>query len=255
MKHLEIEERIRQMICTGEGVSADGRLLSERELASHFGVSRTTVRKAVDSLSRQGHLIPLHGKGTFVKDFQDLRYSQSLYSVTRCAQNYAELGMEPSVTVLKQEVIPATEAIAAHLQLQKGDPVLRIEKLYQANRLILNLSESFLTLVNFPKIERQDFSVTTLQVLREKYSAYPTQTAHTIEAVLPSAGIAAQLKITEGTPILLFESLTTGVCSGRFFPLEYFRVYHRTDHLRFSFTQMHGAHDGNPPLSFELPLP
>ncbi|MBQ8584981.1 MAG: GntR family transcriptional regulator [Butyricicoccus sp.] len=239
MKHLEIEENIRRMIRSGEGISADGRLMSERELAVTFGVSRTTVRKAVDSLSRQGWLIPRHGRGTFVKDFQDIRYSQSIFSITQCAQTYCERGMEPAVTVLKQEVMQANESIAAHLQIPKGAAVVRVEKLYEANRQVLNVSESFLALSEFPGIERQRFSVPTLEVLENKYSVTPTETTHTIEAVLPSAEIAQKLKIMDDVPILLFESLTMGRMQGRILPIEYFRVYHRTDRLRFHFKQMH----------------
>lgn len=243
MKHQSVEQNIRNLILSGEGVSADGKLRSERELTKMFGVSRTTVRKAIDSLCRQGWLTQFHGKGTFIKNIKDLRSAQSLYSVTRCAQNYAELGMEPRVTVLKQEVVPASGTIASYLKISKGDPVLRIEKLYQANRLILNESISYLVLADFPGIEYQDFSVPICEVLRAKYGAYPRKTENTIEAVLPSAEVAQNLKITENTPIILFESLTTGIMNGRFLPLEYYRTYHRTDHLRFSFEQEHEGVD------------
>lgn len=74
--------------------------------------------------------------------------------------------MEPQVTVLKQEIVPANETIASYLKIPKGTAVLRLEKRYRANRLTLNLSESYLTLADFPGIEHQDFSTTTLEVLR-----------------------------------------------------------------------------------------
>lgn len=243
MKHQSIEEEIRALILSGESVDADGRLPGERTLAARFGVSRTTVRRALEALCRQGWLIQRPGRGTFLKNFQDFHAAQSLYSVTRCAQNYAELGMEPRVTVLKKEVVPASETIAAYLKVQKGDAVLRLEKLYEANRLILNESVSYLSLRDFPGIERQDFSGPICEVLRAQYGACPRRTENTIEAVLPSAEIAANLGISEATPILLFESLTTGILDGRYLPLEYYKTYHRTDHLRFRFSQEHEAVD------------
>lgn len=243
MKYQAVEEKVRSLILSGENISEEGRLPGERELAEIFGVSRTTVRKAVNSLCRQGWLIQFHGRGTFIKDIRDFRGSHSIYSVTRCAQHYEELGMQPRVTVLKQGIVPAGETIAAYLKISAGDPVLRIEKLYQANRLILNESVSYLTAAEFPGVERQDFSVPICEVLRNKYGAYPRKTENTIEAVLPSAEIAQNLKITESTPILLFESLTTGIMNGRFLPLEYYKTYHRTDYLRFRFDQEHEAVD------------
>lgn len=243
MKHQSIEEAIRGMLATGDGISADGQLCSERELAVRFGVSRSTVRKAIDSLCSQGWLIRFHGKGTFMKNMKDIRLAQSLYSVTRCAQHYEELGMQPLVTVLEQVVVPANQTIASYLKIAEGDPVLKLQKLYQANRMVLNQSVSYIVLADFPGVENQDFSIPICEVLRAKYGAYPRKTENTIEAVLPSAEIAANLKITENTPILLFESLTTGIMDGRYLPLEYYKTYHRTDHLRFRFDQEHEAVD------------
>lgn len=241
MKHRSIEECIYDLILSGEGVSPDGKLISERNLAEIFGTSRTTVRKAIDSLCKQGQLIPLHGKGTFVKNIKDFKYSQSLYSVVRCAQYYEERDMAPVISVLSKEVVPANEIVSSYLEVLKGDPVLRIEKLFQANRLILNQSISYLSLSSFPNANRENFSEPICEILRARYGAYPRKTENTIEAILPPTAIAKNLKITETTPIILFESLTTGIMDGRLLPLEYFKTYHRTDHLRFSFSQKHEA--------------
>ena len=113
MKHQSVGQDIYQMLLTGAGVSQDGRLPSERTLAEQFGVSRTSVRRAIDELCLQGWLIRRHGRGTFIKNIRDMRLSQSIFSVTRCAQHYEELGMQPQVTVLRQEVVPANETIAS----------------------------------------------------------------------------------------------------------------------------------------------
>jgi DNA-binding FadR family transcriptional regulator len=57
--------RLKQMIATGE-VVADGRLLPERDLAERFGVSRRTLRRALQVLEDEGQIWRRQGAGTFV---------------------------------------------------------------------------------------------------------------------------------------------------------------------------------------------
>ena len=49
-------------------IPAGTRLPSEPELIKHFGVSRTTIRKAIEDLEAQGLVRKIHGKGTFVQE-------------------------------------------------------------------------------------------------------------------------------------------------------------------------------------------
>ena len=241
MKHQMIEEKLRDMILAGEGVSSNGKLIGERDLAERFGTSRTTLRKAIDSLCNQGMLISLHGKGTFVKNIKDMRYSQSLYSVTRCAQYYQDQNMDPIIEVLSKEVVSANAMIASYLKIKQGAPVLKVRKFFRANRYIFNLTESFVSMEYFDHLQKYDFIDPICEVLREKYGAVPRRTESTIEAILPPSEIAAILKVKESTPILLFEAITTGIAYGKMIPLEYYKTYHRTDSLRFSFVQEHEA--------------
>lgn len=241
MKHSFIEESIREMILTGKGINQNGQLISERVLAEEFNTSRTTIRKAIDSLCNQGLLISLHGKGTFIKNIKDLRYSQSLYSVTRCAQYYKEQNMDPIIDVLDKEVVEANILIASYLKIEKRAPVLRIRKLFRANRYIFNLTDSYVSMDLFPSLKGHDFTAPICEVLRAKYGAVPRRTENTIEAILPPASVSAILKIPSTTPILLFEAITTGIVNGKMVPLEYYKTYHRTDSLRFSFVQEHEA--------------
>jgi GntR family transcriptional regulator, transcriptional repressor for pyruvate dehydrogenase complex len=47
---------------------AGGRLPSQRMLAATLGVSRSTLREALNTLSGMGHLTSVQGKGTFIRD-------------------------------------------------------------------------------------------------------------------------------------------------------------------------------------------
>lgn len=235
MKYQSLKENLIYLINTGEGCDVEGRFLSERELSEKFDVSRTTVRRAIEDLRKQGYLRSIHGKGTFVKD---RKRTQSIYSIIRCAENYAEMGLHPSTKILRKEVVPATENVAMNLKIEVGDPVLFLDKLFFGNRILFNETLSYIPVQRFPKIDRIDFSTAPiLEILRALYDAQPKQTENSIEAILPPADVSANLKISRTTPLLLFESVTYGSYKGEYVPLEYFKTYYKTDELRFGFTQ------------------
>lgn len=50
------------------GLAADARLPSELELADQYGVSRDTIRRAIQQLVNEGRVVVLHGRGTWVTD-------------------------------------------------------------------------------------------------------------------------------------------------------------------------------------------
>jgi LacI family transcriptional regulator len=60
-----VEQMLRQAIA--EGRFPDGRLPTEVELAKQLGVSRETVRLAAENLQREGLLVKIRRKGTFLK--------------------------------------------------------------------------------------------------------------------------------------------------------------------------------------------
>ena len=241
MKYQEIEDTLRKMLLSGENISPDGKLIGERELALYFDTSRTTVRKAIDSLCDQGYLSRFHGRGTYVKNILDTRLSQSLYSVTRCAQYYEEQGLDPVIKVLSKKTMPANAIIAHYLRIPKDSPVVRVRKLFGANRYLFNLTDAYISLDHFPNANRLDFSRPVVEVLHSEYGTVPRKTQNTIEAILPPPEIAEILKIKLTKPVLLFEAITTGITNGKMMPIEYYKTYHRTDSLRFSFTQEHEA--------------
>ena len=241
LKYQALENALEDMIFSGEGVSPNGRFLSERRLSELFQVSRATVRKAIDVLCKQGELVQIHGSGTFVKD---IRKTQPLDSITRCSQNYAEMGFCPHNRELERSTIPASKHIAKCLQVAAGSPVLCVRKLFMADRMIFNESISYISTVNFPGIAQMDFSATPmLEIFRANYCAHAKRTDHAMEAVLPPREVSAHLQIPPQTPVLLFESVSSGIMDGRFIPFEYFKTYYRTDFIRFGYSQEHEAID------------
>src|SRR6266849_2022923 len=60
-----VEQMLRQAI--SEGQFPDGRLPTEVELAGQLGVSRETVRLAAEILQKEGLLVKIRRKGTFLR--------------------------------------------------------------------------------------------------------------------------------------------------------------------------------------------
>ena len=80
---------------------------SERQLCADLGVSRLTVRAALDDLVRDGLLVRRHGSGTFVSE---PKIAQEL-TMTSFTEDMRRRGMVPGSRTLDLRVAPA----GAHL--------------------------------------------------------------------------------------------------------------------------------------------
>jgi DNA-binding GntR family transcriptional regulator len=65
--YVRVAEDIAARIASGE-LEAGARLLAERDLADHFGVSYGTVRRAMEVLRERGLITTIHGRGTFIAE-------------------------------------------------------------------------------------------------------------------------------------------------------------------------------------------
>ena len=108
------------------------KLPSERELTAQYGVSRTTVRLALQELENTGYIYRRHGKGTFVSDIKkDAADLGGAYSFT---EQMKGLGRHPETRILSFEKIEADKFIAQRLNLPLGEAVFKLSRLRIADR-------------------------------------------------------------------------------------------------------------------------
>ncbi|WP_405793316.1 GntR family transcriptional regulator [Streptomyces sp. NBC_01506] len=113
-----------------QGGLAPGSLLgNEIELAGRLGLSRPTVRQAIQTLVDKGLLVRRRGVGTQVLHSQVRRPLElsSLYDDLEAA------GQRPATRVLRNTVEPATARVAAALGVAEGADVRLIERLRYAH--------------------------------------------------------------------------------------------------------------------------
>ncbi len=137
--YFQIAENLKEAIEAGT-IAPGERLDNELELAEQLGVSRPTVRQAIQRLVQQGLVVRRRGLGTVVVAPRILRpvALTSLYDDLAVAQR------APTTAVLSLEEIAASDEIAQVLSLAVGTPVLSIERLRFADETPLAIMHNYL---------------------------------------------------------------------------------------------------------------
>ncbi len=88
LKYIDICDELRSMILEGKLHTGD-KLPSENELSARYGVSRQTVRKALEILQNEGYIYAEHGRGTFCSELLRHRHqSRNIAVVTTYLSDY-----------------------------------------------------------------------------------------------------------------------------------------------------------------------
>lgn len=138
LKHVRVRDYLRSLV-THE-LSVGDTIPSERALCERFGVSRMTVRQAVDALVVEGLLAREQGRGTFVAPGKvDLEVRLASFG-----EEMARRGMTPSSEVLSAEVVEATPDIADALDILPGEMTFYLHRVRFADGEPMAIEQSWL---------------------------------------------------------------------------------------------------------------
>lgn len=190
-----------------DGTLADGTLLpSERELCLMHGISRTTVRQALQDLSKKGYIKTIHGKGTVVVRPQIRQELRSIYSFDA---DMRRLNKNPETQIMDfVEIVPAG-TIADQMQLPAGESVYRIMRLRLANGEPMLLETNYLPCDRFPDFNREMIEQQSLyKVLTSQYALNITVAEETFEPILLRPMEAQMLHTGQGALGMLIERVS-----------------------------------------------
>ncbi|MFB9886971.1 GntR family transcriptional regulator [Balneatrix alpica] len=124
----QLQQRLREAVESGL-LQPGTALPAERELATGLGVSRVTVRRAIDDLVEEGLLTQRQGAGTFVSERveQPLNYLKSFTEIMR------ERGRSPASRWIDRSLSLANEEELRMLRLPVGSEVVRLYRLRLAD--------------------------------------------------------------------------------------------------------------------------
>ncbi|MGW4486614.1 GntR family transcriptional regulator [Amycolatopsis sp. NPDC004368] len=126
----QVKDRLREVI-KRLGEAGRLRLPSEAELSAALGVSRATLRSALQSLQKEGRIRRLHGHGTFINRHA-LGLGANLAEAGAFMDLLAEAGHPASVRTADRRVVRLEAETAASLEIPAGEQALRIERVFAA---------------------------------------------------------------------------------------------------------------------------
>jgi GntR family transcriptional regulator, N-acetylglucosamine utilization regulator len=194
------------------------RLPAEDELAASYGVSKATVRQALNELAVAGVLRREQGRGTFVAE---PKLAQGPRELTSFTEEMSNLGFRPTSKVLTQDVIEAEADVAEKLRIEEGTAVVRLKRLRIADGNPMGIQTAYIPVELAPGLTGEDFSEVSLySVLERKYGLLPVRAQETYFAVLLEQDEARLLNVAATSPGIAAERIAY-LASGRTLELVY----------------------------------
>lgn len=227
-RYYQLKEILDRRIQSGEFQPGD-QFPTDQALCREYGLSRGTVRRAVELLVEDGRLHREQGRGTFVSP---LKLSPVFFRLADFAEDMRQRGREPATRLLRLRVIPADPAIAARLLIPSGEEVVEIVRLRLADGLPLAYERRYIAYRLCPQLLEEDLEGESIHsLLIDKYDIPLLRACHTIEAGVLRGEVAELLQVEPGSAGFLVDRVTYTTDEQ---PVTWYRTSYRGDEYRFT---------------------
>lgn len=209
LKHREMFEKMKKRIDSGEW-QENKAIPTERELADFFSCSRTTLRKAIESLKQRGYLHSVHGQGTFVLPARS-RENHLLHSFT---DDVSARGGKIAQKILEIGFIPVSEVIRKNLGLDFNvEFVFFIKRIRYVGTTPLGVQSSWLALGIDQVFSEDDLLAkgSLYALLEDEFGIKLLEATEVISARLPSPNERAWLELGADDVVLNSTRVTLSV--------------------------------------------
>jgi len=193
----DLAQALRQAV-TEDILSAGDVLPGERDLAEAIDISRTSVRKAIESLVHDGILLRRHGARTAVAE----RVEKPLSALTSFSEDMRSRGIEPGMIWIAKEVAPASPAEIMALNLSVGAKVCRLKRLRTGDGKPMAIEHAVV-----PAEVLSDPSEVTgsLYEVLTRLDRRPVRALQRLRAAIASPEDSLLLNLEPGAPLLVAE--------------------------------------------------
>jgi GntR family transcriptional regulator len=209
----------------------DAPIPTEVDISNHFGISRPTVRQAINSLVVEGYLYRIKGRGTFIskpKINQEFLRALESYNV-----EMRKKGLVPSTKVLGLEVTECKDRVAEALKLESGSRVIKLSRIRYANDEPIVFVVTYLPYDRCPDFMNRNLETESIYgILENEYKLIINRVVRSLESIPAGSFEAELLQIEKGAPIQYFESIAYLEDET---PIEFSLAKYRGDRNKFTF--------------------
>lgn len=134
-------------------LGVNSKLPSENELMDIYGVSRDTVRKALNLLESNGYIQKIKGKGSFTLDINRIDFPVS--GITSFKELAQRMGKEWKTYVQKIEVITADGYLAEQLKIEEGREVWEVVRVREIDKRKIILDKDYFIKEFIPSLTKE----------------------------------------------------------------------------------------------------
>jgi GntR family transcriptional regulator len=207
----QIADHVRDAIARGELREGD-RVPSESQMMEHYGVTRVTIRHALQVLQAEGLLVAHHGRGVFVRPRPPvLRLSGDRFSrkyreagLGAFAAEMQRLGRSPRQELREIAEIAAPAFVVERLKLRAGQKVLVRRRRMLADDVPMQLADSYVpsTIARGTALFSEDSGPGGTYARIEERGHRLTRAREELQARMPSPEERGLLQLDPGVPIV-----------------------------------------------------
>jgi GntR family transcriptional regulator len=180
---------------------------SELELASRFGVSQGTVRKAIQSLAAENLLVRRQGKGTYVATHTEEKTSNFRFLRIRRNDGQPEYPRSRLVDLRRAK---ASAEVARALGIRTGEPTYQLRRVLEYGGRPAVLDEITLPAALFQGLTRarcESYPGSMYGFFESQFGVRMLRAEERLHAVAADAASAALLEVAPGTPLLAVDRI------------------------------------------------
>lgn len=202
---------------------------TEAELHERFGVSRTTIRRALHDLANSGFIVRQPGRGTFVTE---PHIEQELERLTGFVEDVSAAGYVAQAKVINIRRVSVDRQVAEALNLRLHEQAMRFERIRLANFQPLSVDVSYFRTELGERLAEEDLEVDPFySILEEKYDMKLGEADYLLRAAAADDFVSGHLRVDVGAPVLLIERTTHLEQDDEPIMFEY--LHYRADRVRY----------------------
>lgn len=217
----QIESDIKTAIQNGH-YKPNEKIPTEPELSAEYSVSRITVRRAIEELCKEGYLIKMQGRGTFVSSPRINRKFTSSKTIESFTELCKEMGMTAGAKLINRQIVPIRQDEKDFFKLDDDDFLVYVQRVRTADYQPIFIENLFLPYKEYKNLLTISLeNVSIFETIREISGKIPTgNKRRTLEITKANSEQANLLAIAVAEPLFYLNSYMTDqnqkpLCIGR----------------------------------------